>query len=661
MLDGHCNSRRLSYWPDGRITKKLTTLYVLVRLRCAPRGAQRRAGELEPEAARPVRGRREGAPAFGRRRCDVGAGVGVATAGAPAGQVVDAAACAAVCVPVGQPVGAAEPEPSSAPADGLLVAQPPPAAATATEPAAAAAAAAALRAVLAVHLPVPIGSGESRVSGAAQPPPAAPPPRRAAVAVRALRRAALVADVSDADAGRQVAADGRVRSGIGHGHQTVGHVVRHRGPVVGRVAGVAAPQRQRERRRIAAAEKDVALAVVAVLVHHHLVVDALPVPRLPQVVLDLLRPDQAPRTALRHQPGQKDVQLQALRQGLRVAGRAQDAHPHAHAALQVHALRQGLLAAVAAAGPHPHPHGREALLVSALLALLRRPVQPARPPADALGRQALLVQAVRQDVLAHVAAHQTRGRRLSGTRRRLAARQEGRRLRNFQRKEQQDDEEEEKQAKTTTCRSLVRFFRTRRGTSKTKPFLFSSACPRLAALVSSGHPNSTQQWPSLLGLFSVLLSLSSTFIRRRSRTQEERHSQTIDRCRQVFLPVRLILFGSADPPPDTHGTAAAAAASLGFALLVFFALFLSSLRPSPAPFYLLDELTPGHRHRRLPDQLFPPNSPCQIASSFHTHTHTHTYTLAKSQSLCTRNDFHEQNKRRTSTKVMASEKNTEIQ
>lgn len=135
---------------------------------------------------------------------------------------------------------------------------------------------------------------------------------------------------------------------------------------------------------------------------------------MPQILLDLLRADQAPGTSLRRPAsGQQEVvQLQALREGLRLAGRLEDAHPHAHAALQVPTVRESLLPALAPPGTHPDAHGREALLLPALFPLIRRPVQLESSPPNPFGRQALLVQVVRKDVFSHVAPIQTRRRRM---------------------------------------------------------------------------------------------------------------------------------------------------------------------------------------------------------------------------------------------------------
>ena len=134
----------------------------------------------------------------------------------------------------------------------------------------------------------------------------------------------------------------------------------------------------------------------------------LPVRRLPQVLLNLRRPEQAQAVPLRR-PGAEALHLQVLRQDVHVPRRPQDAHPHAHPALQVQDLRQVLLAALAPPRPRAHPHGREALQVRHLCARLRRQIESARPHADAQRRQEVQVPQVSQDLFAHVAAQQARG------------------------------------------------------------------------------------------------------------------------------------------------------------------------------------------------------------------------------------------------------------
>jgi len=139
--------------------------------------------------------------------------------------------------------------------------------------------------------------------------------------------------------------------------------------------------------------------------------------RVREDVLDRVRADQAPAVPLRGRRGAvrrgQDVPVQVLRQGVQHARRAQDAHPHAHAAVHLQAVWQGVQPAVAAAGPHPHAHRREAVLVPALQPGVRRPVQLARAPADPLGREEVLVPDVQQDVQPHVAAHQALRHRMS--------------------------------------------------------------------------------------------------------------------------------------------------------------------------------------------------------------------------------------------------------
>lgn len=133
------------------------------------------------------------------------------------------------------------------------------------------------------------------------------------------------------------------------------------------------------------------------------------VPVVHQDVLDRVRADQAPAAPLRGRPvldrGQ-DVLLQVLRQGVQHAGRAQDAHPHAHFAVHLQAMRQSVQPPVAAPGPHSHAHRREAVLVPALQPRVRRQVQLARAPPDPLGREEVLVPVVQQNVQPHVAVVQ---------------------------------------------------------------------------------------------------------------------------------------------------------------------------------------------------------------------------------------------------------------
>ena len=161
--------------------------------------------------------------------------------------------------------------------------------------------------------------------------------------------------------------------------------------------------------------------IVLVLVFVHvvvlLVVDVaeVPVPRLRQVLLDLLRSVQAPAVPLRgcRGPGEKVLLVQVLRESVREPGRVEDAHQDAHVALQVPPLRQGVLQAVAAPRAHQDAHRREAFQLSALQPSVRRQEQPEGASSDAQRREEVLVYLVQQDVQQNVAADETSGGRVS--------------------------------------------------------------------------------------------------------------------------------------------------------------------------------------------------------------------------------------------------------